>query len=447
MSAPTIDLDALLRRLHLPTVRRLYPELVPRAEADELSYRDFLAVLFAEEVAHRAQTRIQRCVRRARFPFLKTIEEFDFTFQASVRLALLGSLLGPELITQGHCLIASGPSGTGKTHLAVAIAYRAIQNGFEARFTTATALIDDLSAATRKGRLRHALPAYTHPHVLVIDEVGYLSYGPDAANVLFHVVNERCLHHRPMLFTTNKPLHAWGRVLHDPDLAQAILDRVLEHGRHLELRGPSYRTRHVKLDLTQDPEPSSSAPARVSGNRLPEFPEPQALGEKVAGSPAVSHDWIGEVARSQRALRRRVQRALPALPRAVSGATRWAPFAMLASVGFLAVLAAPEGFFGALPRFSAGRLARRPVHRRGQRHRLLSLALGAPSRERHRGDRLSRAQPHHRRMARRARYSASGHRPPPCVGLALVALGLCLAHRRTRPPPRASAHDSRTRIP
>ena len=274
MSAPTIDLDALLRRLHLPTVRRLYPELVPRAEADELSYRDFLAVLFAEEVAHRAQTRIQRCVRRARFPFLKTIEEFDFTFQASVRLALLGSLLGPELITQGHCLIASGPSGTGKTHLAVAIAYRAIQNGFEARFTTATALIDDLSAATRKGRLRHALPAYTHPHVLVIDEVGYLSYGPDAANVLFHVVNERCLHHRPMLFTTNKPLHAWGRVLHDPDLAQAILDRVLEHGRHLELRGPSYRTRHVKLDLTQDPEPSSSAPARVSGNRLPEFPEP-----------------------------------------------------------------------------------------------------------------------------------------------------------------------------
>jgi hypothetical protein len=71
----------------------------------------------------------------------------------------------------------------------------------------------------------------------VIDEVGYLSYGPDAANVLFHVVNERYLHHRPMIFTTNKPLSAWGRVLHDSDLAQAILGRVLERGRHLELRG------------------------------------------------------------------------------------------------------------------------------------------------------------------------------------------------------------------
>ena len=82
------------------------------------------------------------------------------------------------------------------------------------------------------------LPSYTHPHVLVIDEVGYLTYGPDAANVLFQLVNERYLHHRPMTLTTNKLLAAWGQVLHDPDLAQAILDRVLERGRLLELRGP-----------------------------------------------------------------------------------------------------------------------------------------------------------------------------------------------------------------
>ena len=108
--------------------------------------------------------------------------------------------------------------------------------------------------------------------MLVIDEVGYLSYGPDAANVLFQVVNERYLHRRPMLFTTNKPLAAWGRVLHDPDLAEAILDRVLERGRHLELRGPSYRTRHMKLDLNHEPEPSSSAPARISGNHRPVVP-------------------------------------------------------------------------------------------------------------------------------------------------------------------------------
>jgi len=89
--------------------------------------------------------------------------------------------------------------------------------------------------------------------VLVIDEVGYLSYGPDAANVLFQVVNDRYLHQRPMIFTTNKSLAAWGRVLHDPDLAEAILDRVLERGRHIELRGRSYRTRHAPLDLNPGP--------------------------------------------------------------------------------------------------------------------------------------------------------------------------------------------------
>ena len=142
-----------------------------------------------------------------------------------------------------------GRTGRGKTHLAVAIAYKAIQNGFTASFTTAAALIDDLSGASRGGTFREALSRYLQPHVLVIDEVGYLSYGPDAANVLFHVVNDRHLRGKPMLFTTNKPpLTQWGEALHDADLAEAIVDRTLERGRLLILDGPSHRTRHLGLD-------------------------------------------------------------------------------------------------------------------------------------------------------------------------------------------------------
>src|SRR6185503_12885738 len=274
MPAPD-DLDGLFKRLSLANTRRVWRDLLDRAERERWSYQDFLTLLTTEEIAHRQQTRLARLTRRAHFPFLKTIDDFNFTYQSSLRLNVLGSALSPDFVTDGRSLIFGGKPGRGKTHLAVAIAYRAIQNGFDAFFTTAATLIDDLSAAFRAGELAQALPTYTLPGVLVVDEVGYLTYGTDAANMLFHVVNERHRRHRSMIFTTNKSLKSWGRVLHDDDLAQAILDRVLERGRLLRLDGPSVRTLHVNLDdaMKEDSDQQTDV-ARISGKQWPEFPEP-----------------------------------------------------------------------------------------------------------------------------------------------------------------------------
>jgi DNA replication protein DnaC len=268
------ELEPLLKRLHLANARRVWRDLVARAEKEEWTYDALLLTLFAEEVAHRRGTRLARAVRAASFPFLRTVEEYDFSYQSTLRLTTIGSLLAPDFVTEGHSVILEGKPGRGKTHLAIAIAYRAMQNGFDALFVTAAEMIDDLSAAGRDGELRDALLRYTRPHVLVVDEVGYLAYGDDAANVLFHVVNDRHIKKRSMIFTTNKHPKRWGDVLHDADLADAIVDRILERGRLLRLDGPSVRTRHLANDTTLNDDSGHDVPSRrISGTDAAEFPE------------------------------------------------------------------------------------------------------------------------------------------------------------------------------
>lgn len=275
------DLDALLKRLNLAHTRKSYLALIARAETEQWSFHDFLQALAVEEVTSRRQSRIQRLSRASGFPFLKTIEEFDFSYQSALRLQMLGSALSPEFVSEGNSLIFSGKPGRGKTHLAVAIAYKAILNGFEPLFVTAAQLVDKLSHAFRAGEFSHALTRYTTPHLLVVDELGYLTYSTDAANMLFHVVNERHRKKRSMIFTTNKSLSEWGEALHDTDLAQAIVDRVLERGRAFILDGPSVRTRHLNLDESMAPNKRSGI--RVSGIIASEFPEPTTRGRASQG--------------------------------------------------------------------------------------------------------------------------------------------------------------------
>lgn len=241
-----MSLDIMLKRLGLSTIQRLVPELTTLAEQEEWSYRQFLERLVSEDIAQRSERRTANQIARAKFPFYATIDTFDFTFKSDLKKKMLGRFLGPELVSDKRSLILESPPGTGKTHLCVSIAYKAIQNGFNARFTTAAALINELRVADD---LNAALKPYVQPHVLVIDEMGYLGYGPGAADVLFQVVDQRYLKGRPILFTTNKPLKHWGRVLHDEELARAIIDRTLHYGEYLKLTGASYRLKDRNIDF------------------------------------------------------------------------------------------------------------------------------------------------------------------------------------------------------
>ena len=264
MNAGDIDLRALLKRLHLPTIARLMAELEPRAAAEGWSHRDFLAVLCAEEVANRNNTRIQKAVRNARFPYLKTIDDFTFAPKGGVRRDLIAPYITPDFAVSGRNLVLSGKPGRGKTHLAIAIAFAAIQAGYDARYIIAAHLIDELTKAAKIGQLRDSAEPYIAAKVLIIDELGYLPHAADAANVLYTIIDARYIQRRPTLFTTNKPLRRWGDVLHDQDLAEALLDRILENGRHVELAGRSWRTAvesHTHADPAANAETIGGAPS------------------------------------------------------------------------------------------------------------------------------------------------------------------------------------------
>ena len=238
---PSEDLRRQLQLLKLTSILEHFEELAAKAAAEQWSHVDFLARLVeGEAVLHQDRAR-QRRIRQARFPVLKTLEQFDFTWPTKINRLQVQHLFRLKFIEDRANAILIGGVGLGKTHLAIALGWAACQAGPRVRFATAIDIINTLSAAQKAGRLAQDLKQYIRPELLIIDELGYLPIDKHGADLLFQIVSQR-YERGSIVLTTNKAYKHWPSIFqNDSTLTSAILDRVLHHAETIVLEGKSYR--------------------------------------------------------------------------------------------------------------------------------------------------------------------------------------------------------------
>lgn len=235
-----------LKSLRLPAMAEMLDSYAKQAASSSMSYVDFLGGLVSEEVSRKEQRSVQNRIKSARFPVLKSLDDFDYAFQPSINRKKLAELSSLRFIDNKENILFLGPPGIGKTHLATGLGVKACESGYKVLFTTLNDMVSVLMASMADNSFQSKLRHFIQPSLLIVDEVGYLPVSKEGANFLFQVVAKR-YETGSIILTSNKSFADWGEVLGDSVIASAVLDRLLHHSTVFNIRGgDSYRLREKK---------------------------------------------------------------------------------------------------------------------------------------------------------------------------------------------------------
>ncbi len=242
---PSVLLEHHLKTLKMPTILREYKTVAAACAKDNVDFETFLLRLLERELIEREQRAAQCRIKSAGFPIIKTIESFHFKAQPTINEALVKELLRGEFIDKKENILLMGNSGTGKTHLAIAIAYAACAAGKKVKFYSVTNLVTQLLEKREQRMLERLQKQLEKQHLLVLDELGYVPFTKVGAELLFEVIS-RAYERSSLIVTTNLPFENWAEVMGNERLTGALLDRLTHRVHILEANGQSYRLREAK---------------------------------------------------------------------------------------------------------------------------------------------------------------------------------------------------------
>jgi DNA replication protein DnaC len=251
----TVLLEHYLKKLKLPTILREYAQVAAICRKDRSDYATFLLRLVERELLDRDKRAAERRIKDANFPVIKTIDTYDFKAQPSVNEQLVRELLRGEYIDKTENVLLIGNPGTGKTHLASALAFSACAQGRKVRFHTATNLVTQLVECREERKLQRLHKQLQRIDLLLIDEMGYVPFTKTAAELLFEIISRAYEHHSVML-TTNLGFEQWTDIFGSERLTGALLDRLTHRCHIIEANGESYRLRQAK----KKPKPTNKQP-------------------------------------------------------------------------------------------------------------------------------------------------------------------------------------------